>query len=105
MKNYESLAEALKDLNRCGYVADFTTDHICLYSHEFDIRLDPEDFHIDEVYEFERNAGRDAGKIVYAITSVTGVKGTLVGSTGTYIATINAQMSRKLRLQHSISFR
>ncbi|SFD86553.1 hypothetical protein SAMN05518672_103584 [Chitinophaga sp. CF118] len=100
MKNYASLAEALIDLNQCGYITDFTTDDICLYCDEFDIRLDPEDFHIDEVHEFESNAGKDAGKIIYAITSITGVKGTLVGSTGTYIATINAQMAMKLRLQH-----
>ena len=102
MKNYRSLEEALKDLSACGYAADFTTDHICLYCDEFDMRLDPEDFHIDEVHEFESDAGADAGKIIYAITAVTGVKGILIGSTGTYIATINAQMSRKLRLQHII---
>ena len=100
MKNYASLAEALQDLNTCGYVTDFTTDHICLYSDEFDIRLDPEDFHIDEVYELQINAGVDAGKIIYAITAITGVKGTLVGGTGTYTATINTPMARKLHLQH-----
>ncbi|MBV7532482.1 hypothetical protein [Chitinophaga sp. sic0106] len=98
MKDYVSLAAALQDLYSIGYCVDFTTDTVCLYCGEYDIRLDPEDFHIDEYVELTASAGSDAGKIVYAITSVSGEKGTLVLSAGTYIASINAQMARKLRL-------
>ena len=49
MKNYESLVAALDDLRKRGYAADFATDTICLYCGDLDLRLDPEDFHVDEV--------------------------------------------------------
>lgn len=98
MKEFNSLAAALQALYDKGYCTDFTTEAISLYCGEFDIRLDPDDFHVDEYYELSAAAGSDAGKIVYAITAVTGIKGTLVHGAKTYTATINARMAQKLRL-------
>jgi len=83
MKNYESPGEALSDLKTRGYVANFTveTETASLYAGELDVRLDPEEFHVDEVYRFDCNAIRDNNAIVYAISDpASGVKGTLVNS-------------------------
>lgn len=76
MRNYASPAEALSDMKERGYQADFETTSFCLYCGDLDIRLDPDDFHIDETCRFGGHDTND-GSIVYAITSSTGVKGTL----------------------------
>jgi hypothetical protein len=82
MKKYESVAEALSDLQQRGYEAQFESTAFCLYCGDMDIRLDAEDFHIDEVYRFEGDCSVDEGSIVYAITAKTGMKGTLVDVRG-----------------------
>lgn len=81
MKNYESLIDALDDLRKRGYEANFESQAFCLYCGDLDMRLDPEDFHVDEIYRFEGNS--DSQKpAIYAISSTTGVKGVLVDTNG-----------------------
>ena len=97
MKNYESLIDALDDLRKRGYEADFATQTVCLYCGDLDIRLDPEDFHVDEVYRFEENSNPDDNSVLYAISSSTGVKGTLVDGYGAYNDNLNFEMAKKLQ--------
>ena len=101
MKNYESLADALNDLKERGYWADFGTDTVCLYCGELDIRLNPEEFQVDEAYRFDGDANADDSSILYAITSSTGMKGTLVDTYGTYSERLNFKMDQKLPSHHS----
>lgn len=97
MKNYESLVDALADLNERGYVADFDTDNVCLYCGELDIRLNPEEFHVDETYRFEGDSNPDDNSVVYAITSSTGVKGTVVDAFGPYAGNLSFDMVKSLQ--------
>ncbi|HEY5750268.1 MAG TPA: phosphoribosylpyrophosphate synthetase [Chryseolinea sp.] len=78
MKNYESLGDALSDLKKKGYEDDFATESFCLYCSDLDMRLDPEDFHVDEIDRVEGNSNPNDSATVYAISSAAGVKGTLV---------------------------
>ena len=78
MKNYQSLDDALSDLRKKGYEDDFATESFCLYCGDLDMRLDPEDFHVDEIDRVERNSNPDDSTILYAISSSSGAKGTLV---------------------------
>jgi hypothetical protein len=80
MKNYDSLNEALDDLRTRGYEADFDfgKQSFCLYCEDLEMTLDPEDFHVDEVYRFHRNSRSDKNAILFAITSSSGVRGVLV---------------------------
>jgi hypothetical protein len=82
MKNYESLVDALEDLRKRGYQADFEPQSNCLYCSNLDLRLNEEEFRIDEVYRFEENSNPDDNAVVYALTSPTGVKGTIVDGFG-----------------------
>jgi len=84
MKKYESPAEALNDLRSRGYEANFETGSFCLYCGDLDIRLDPDDFKVDEEYRFEGGPNQGEDAVIVAITSSTGVKGTLVDGRGTY---------------------
>ena len=80
MKNYQSLNDALGDLRKKGYEDDFETEGFCLYCGDLDLRLDPEDFHVDEIDRVETpNAGNNT--TLYAISSTFGLKGTLVVDT------------------------
>jgi hypothetical protein len=79
MKNYESLTDALVDLKERGYTSNFEAQSFCLYCGDLDIRLNPEEFHVDEVHRLQgEDSSPDDTSIVFAITSSTGVKGTLV---------------------------
>jgi hypothetical protein len=97
MKNYESLIDALDDLRKRGYEADFATETDCLYCGDLDLRLNPEEFNVDEVYRFEANSNPDDNAALYAITSSTGVKGTLVDGYGAYSEHLNFDMAKKLQ--------
>ena len=81
MKNYESPTDALNDLRKRGYDADFDLQSDCLYCADLDLRLYEEEFHVDEVYRFEGELNPSDNAVVYALTSPTGVKGTVVDST------------------------
>ncbi len=86
MKNYISLNDALSDLRQRGYETDFAaeTETDCLYCGEFDMRLDPEEFKVEEVYRFDCSSGSEQDAILYAISDpASGIRGTLVDSSST----------------------
>ena len=97
MKNYESLAEALDDLRKRGYEADFETESPCLYCSDLDLRLIEEEFNIDEAYRFEEDANPDDNVVVYAISSSMGVKGTVVDGLGVLAGSISFEVAMKLQ--------
>ena len=97
MKNYESLAGALDDLRKRGYEADFETQSPCLYCSDLDLRLIEEEFHVDEVYRFKEDSNPDDNVVVYAISSSTGVKGTIVDGPGASPGDISFEMAKKLQ--------
>lgn len=80
MNNYTCTADALSDLRARGYAADFNFEDAPygLYCGDLDMRLDPQDYQVDEIYRFGVEFQADGGAVVYAITSSTGVKGILV---------------------------
>lgn len=96
MKHYESLIDALNDLRERGYLADFAVDNVCLYCGELDIRLNPEEFEVDEFYRFEGESSPDDSAVIYAITSSTGLKGTLIDAYGAYSENMSFEMAQKL---------
>lgn len=97
MKHYESLIDALDDLRQRGYEADFATQTVCLYCGDLDIRLYPEDFHVDEVYRFDGESTPVDNAVLYAISSASGVKGTLADAYGAYSSNMSFQMAKKLK--------
>ena len=103
MKNYESLADALDDLRKRGYEADFATQTVCLYCGDLDLRLDPEDFNVDEVYRFEGNSNPDDSAVLYAISSFSGMKGILIDGYGVYSEHLSFEMAKKLQNHPSLA--
>ena len=84
MRTYESLVDALDDLRKRGYDADFELQLNCLYCSDLDVRLFEEEFHIDEVDRFKGVPNPGDNTVVYALTAPTGVKGTIVNGPGVF---------------------
>ena len=97
MQSYESLADALIDLKKRGYEADFEPQSNYLYCSAIDLRLEEEEFQIDEVYRFEGNVNPTDNSVVYAFTSPTGVKGTIVDRLGAPADNISLEIAGKLQ--------
>lgn len=97
MKNYDSLTNALADLKSRGYDAEFEAHPFCLYCGSIDMRLNPEQFSVDETYKFEGNFGSACNTLLYAISSTNGVKGTLVDSNLTTQDNTSPEIANKLK--------
>jgi hypothetical protein len=84
MGNFKTLADALSDLRKRGYKTDFSVETFCLYCGDLDMRLNPEQFKVDEEYRFGGDAVHEEDTVLVAITSSNGIKGILVDSYGSY---------------------
>lgn len=99
MKVYETLTEALKDLNSRGFTADFNIAFDKLICTANNTCLNPTEFEIVEFYRFEGDTDPGDQNIVYAIESKDGtIKGSLTAAFGTYADTISAEMIQKLSI-------
>lgn len=95
MKNYDSPADALDDLRKRGYDADFETESFCLYCGDLDLRFNEEEFHVDETYRFEGESNPEDNAVVYAMSSSTGVKGIIVDEQGASAENTSFEMTDK----------
>tara|TARA_R110002049_G_scaffold125135_2_gene280766 strand:- start:4222 stop:4515 length:294 start_codon:yes stop_codon:yes gene_type:complete len=97
MKNYDTLSEAITDLQQRGYTYDFNLKPTCLECASLKLEIHPEDFEVVEMYRFEGMSSTDDNSILYAISSQNGIKGTLVDAYGVYAENISEEMRKKLR--------
>ncbi len=95
MKNYKTLEGALCDLRERGYDADFTVDKFCLYCGDLDMRLDPEQFRVDEEYHFKSDVSEVEDAVLIAITSSGGIKGIILDSQDSYAEGISTKIIRQ----------
>jgi hypothetical protein len=100
MKIYSSLVDALTDLKNRGYREDFRKDPTCLFCYALDLWIAPEQFNIDEFYRFDENSSPDDASVLYAISSYTGIKGTLVDAYGAYAESVDFKMAQKLEVNY-----
>ena len=98
MKTYDTLSEAVNDLQKRGYTLDFNLIEAGVHCAEQKIHIHPEHFHIDEVYRFEGITDPGDENIIYAIASKKyQLKGILVSAFGTYDDGLSAVMLSKLQ--------
>tara|TARA_R110000744_G_scaffold16401_1_gene45151 strand:+ start:4028 stop:4321 length:294 start_codon:yes stop_codon:yes gene_type:complete len=97
MKSYDTLSEAIQDLQKRGYSYDFNLRPHCLECVSLKLEIHPEDFEIDELHRFEGMSSTDDNSILYAISSKNGIMGTLVDAYGVYAENISEEMRKKLR--------
>ncbi len=98
MKDYNNLVEAMNDLKKRGYQYDFNLHVDCVECKALDLKINPEQFNVDEFYRFEGMSNPDDSSVVYAISSGDGVKGVLVDAYGVYADSLSEEMIRKLTI-------
>ena len=97
MRTYETMSEAITDLQKRGYDHDFNLAAEGLESKAKNKRLRADEFEIDEVYRFEGETDPGDSNVVYAISSVDhGIKGILVNAYGVYADSASADVVSKL---------
>jgi len=97
MRAYDTLSQAVNDLQRRGYVDDLQLGGHCVVCGVKGLSLDPDDFHIDEFHRFEGNSDPEDQAIVYAISSEKhGVKGVLVNAYGHEASGMAQELVKKL---------
>lgn len=101
MKFYPTLSEAITALKARGYSMDFNLHPEWIECPQLDVRLRPEEFHVDEVHRFEGMTSPDDSEILFAVSSSNGIKGLLVDAYGSYAGSISLEMARKLTIDSS----
>ncbi len=97
MKSYETLVDALQDLNKRGYIANLTLDGNTINDNSQHIQMTADDFEICEFYRFEGATNPSDMSIVYAIESLKHhLKGVLVNAYGTYANNSSSAIEAKL---------
>ena len=97
MKNYETLVDALNDLNKRGYSANLSLDGDTIDDKSANIQMGADDFEIDEFYRFEGASNPSDMSILYAISSPKyNLKGALVNAHGAYADDSGSAVQAKL---------
>ncbi|RPD44178.1 phosphoribosylpyrophosphate synthetase [Paracnuella aquatica] len=97
MSNYTTVSQTLNALKNEGYDLDFNLKQDCVECKG--LELHPDEFIIDRFYRFEGASNPDDNAIVYAISSASGLKGTLVDAYGVYADSLTQEMIEKLRIK------
>jgi hypothetical protein len=98
---YETLSEAIQALKTKGYDQDFNLHPEWIECPPLNLKLSPEEFHVDEVHRFEGMTNPDDSSVLYAIASPSGVKGLLVDAYGVYTTALNTAMLAKLQIDRN----
>lgn len=98
MKHFNTVTEAMAALKQKGYKEDFNLHPEWIECPKLDLRLQPEEFHVDEVHRFEGMTNPDDSEVIYAVSSSRGVKGVLIDAYGAYASSLSSEMMRKLTI-------
>ena len=85
--SYETVSEAINDLNNRGYTSDFSLkpEDMCLICNKTSICLSPTEFKIDEIHRFEGHTDPGDQMIIYAISAqIHKIKGFVLNAFGIY---------------------
>lgn len=96
MYDYNTLSEAVDDLQQRGYDYNFNLLENGLNCESLKKRFEPQQFNVVETYRFEGMSSTDDASVVYAIETSDGTKGILVDAYGVYADSLSPEMLQKL---------
>lgn len=97
MYNYETLSEAVTDIEKRGYTYDFNLCEMGIECKFIQKNYTPDVFSIVEVYRFDGMTSPDDESVIYVIETEDGTKGTLIDGYGTYADSLSPEMIKKLK--------
>ncbi len=101
MHSYDTLAQALQDLQSRGFEYDFNLLENCIECKSKQSLYQPEQFNVLEVYRFEGMTNPDDNLVVYAVETEDGLRGTLLDAYGVYSESITPELVAKLNIIHT----
>jgi hypothetical protein len=99
MRHFDTLIEALQQLQQEGYTYDFNLLSDRLYCKELRKDFMPAQFEVDEIFRFEGDSNPSDNSILLAVTTNTGIKGTLLDAYGAYSQEMHPALLKKLLTQ------
>jgi hypothetical protein len=99
MFTYDTITEAVNGLKARGFSIDFNILENTLLGP--DCKFEAHEFEIVEIYRFEGDSDPADEAVVYAIESVSGMKGVLVNGYGLSADEIGAELVKKFGMQRS----
>jgi hypothetical protein len=100
MKTFDTLSQAITNLEQRGYVSDFNLHPEWIECAPLNRKFLPHEFHVDEVHRFEGMNNPDDSSILFAISSSDGVKGLLIDAYGMYADSLSPVMIEKLTIDN-----
>lgn len=97
-KSYNTLSEAINDLQKNGYDIDFNLTEDQLESKALKQKWKPEELTVVKFYRFEGDSNPSDNSILYLIETKDGKKGMLVDSYGAQRSAISSEMIQKLKM-------
>lgn len=96
--NYATVTQALSDLRSRGYVDELDFKDEYLFCNGQGVQFNPRELRITEVYRFEGESDPEDSSVVYAIESVSGLRGVLIDSYGAYADERKSAFINSLRM-------
>jgi hypothetical protein len=96
MSDFESIRERVADLRSRGYQLQFRREATCLNCIELSCLITPDSFNVDEYYHFEDASNTDKERVLYAVSSIQGLKGFFVDACFVYEDNISPELAQKL---------
>lgn len=94
--HYETVSQAISELNKKGFAIDFNLKENSLVHH---YQKYGDCFEIVDVYRYEGNSDPADEAVVYAIESNIGLKGILVAGFGISVDNDTVEILKKLRMK------
>ncbi len=98
MNHFTILTEAMENLRERGYTYEFSPNADYLTISGTDIKVEGDEFMVDEFHRFEGISDPGDEMTLYAITTKTGKKGVFVSAQGTYSNEVSRELMAKFNV-------
>lgn len=96
VRDFDSFNGTIVSIRKRGYTVAFRREATFLTSDELQISIMPGNFKVDTSSYFQQPENADASRMLYAISSYSGIKGFLVEPCRVFDDTISIDLSQKL---------
>ncbi len=101
MKTYQTLSEAINDLQQQGYTTDFNIEFDGIKCKATGKCLNPSEFEVTSYHRFDGMSDPDDDVILYVVEAKDkSMKGLLVKAYGAYSEGVSAEILSKLTIHH-----
>jgi hypothetical protein len=97
MHSYETITEALKDLEVRGFKHSFVPSGNSILCKALGKMVRVGDFKIVEVFRFKGGSSPIDEEVIYAVESSDGIQGIIVSAYGSNADNISSELTKKLR--------